>query len=86
MIITRSVVADRLIAYLHHEITQANLVDWAESAMMDAEFDDADIETINNVVGRLGLADVRAFGLTWEVCEDMLKELGFSVQLTITAK
>lgn len=86
MTITRNVVADKLAAYLHHEITQATLVDWAESAMMDAEFDDAEVEMISDVVGRLGLADVRAFGLTWEECEGMLKKLGFSVQLNITAK
>jgi len=86
MIITRTSVADKLTAYLRHEITQAALVDWAESTMMEGTFEEQDAEALRNVVSRLGVADVRAFGLTWENCEAMLKQLGFSVQLTIVAE
>lgn len=82
---TRRDVADRLSAYLNHDVSLCMLVDWAESAMMEAEFDEEDLDTIRSVIARLGLADVRAFGLTWDDCEDMLRELGFAVHLTIEA-
>lgn len=37
------------------------------------------------VVSRLGLADVRAFGLTWEDCEAYLRQLGYSARVEIVA-
>jgi hypothetical protein len=44
-------------------------VDWAEHGMMEDEFDDSHLDTIRDITSRLGLADVREFGLTWEDCE-----------------
>ena len=54
--ITRDALASQLRDYLQHRITRAALVDWAEHAMMDEEFDDRDFETIREITGRLGLA------------------------------
>jgi cobyrinic acid a,c-diamide synthase len=83
--ITKQTVADQLAAYLHHEITLAQLVDWAESALLDGEFAERDAGTIAAVVGRLGVADVRAFGLAWEDCEDLLRSLGFAPRVEVVA-
>jgi hypothetical protein len=69
MKITRRDVAKKLGAYLRHELSCAELVDWAENAILDGEFAPADLPQARDVVARLGLADVRAFGLTWEDCE-----------------
>ena len=68
MIITKQTVADQIGGYLRHGITLAQLVDWAENALMEGEFDEKDAATISAVVARLGVADVRAFGLTWADC------------------
>ena len=83
MTITKQTVAAKIAAYLHHEITLAQLVDWAELAMMDSEFDERDTKTLSAVVSRLGVADVRAFGLTWEDCEELLGQLGFSTRVEV---
>lgn len=85
MAITKRTVATKIAAYLHHEATLAELVDWAERALMDEDFDPADIAVLANVIARLGAADVRAFGLTWEDCETMLATLGFSARVEIVA-
>jgi len=63
MIVDRHTVARKLLAYLRHEIALTEIVDWAECAMADAEFAEADLPVVRDVVARLGLADVRAFGL-----------------------
>jgi hypothetical protein len=84
-VITRQLVADKLAAYLQHDLSLADLVDWAESAMMDAEFERQHLSTIRDVVARLGLADIRAFGLTWEDCEELLKRLGYAAHVQIMA-
>jgi len=83
MMVDRHAVAHKLLAYLRHEIALAELVDWAECAMMDAEFAEADLPAARDVVARLGVADVRAFGLLWEDCEGMLRQLGYRVRLEI---
>ncbi|MBV9658630.1 MAG: hypothetical protein JO295_11020 [Verrucomicrobia bacterium] len=85
MTITRQDVAAKLTVYLHRENTLAQLVDWAETALMEAEFDDQDFSAIRDVIARLGVADVRAFGLAWEDCEDLLCRLGYTAQLDVVA-
>jgi len=59
-------------------------VNWAENAMMEADFDEQDFETLRDIVSHLGLADVRAFGITWEDCEDFLSRLGYRVRVTVS--
>ncbi len=85
MIITKPTVAKQIAAYLHHEITLDQLVDWAENSLMDAEFDDQDAAVLAQVVSRLGVADVRAFGLAWEDCEALLNQLGFVPRVEVVA-
>jgi hypothetical protein len=84
-IITHQMVADKLAAYLQHHLSLSGLVDWAESAMMDGEFESQHFAAIRDVVARLGVADVRAFGLTWDDCEQLLKRLGYSAHVQIMA-
>jgi hypothetical protein len=81
--ITRDALASQLRDYLQHRITRAALVDWAEHAMMDEEFADQDFETVREITSRLGLADVREFGLTWEDCEGYLSRLGYRTKVDV---
>ncbi|OFZ98638.1 MAG: hypothetical protein A3H35_09690 [Betaproteobacteria bacterium RIFCSPLOWO2_02_FULL_62_17] len=83
MLITKKIVADKIAAYLHHDITLAQLVDWAENAMMEDEFEESGLPAIRRAVSVLGVADVRAFGLSWEDCEELLGQLGFSAHVSI---
>jgi hypothetical protein len=83
--ITRQDVADKIADYLHGKIRQADLVDWAERAMMDDAFEEADADLLSDVVGRLGLADVAEFGLRWQDCEDLLRRLGYRATVAIKA-
>ena len=80
MQLTREAVAHKLAAYLHHEISLDELVAWANLAMMEADFEEAYYDTIRDAVARLGLANVRALGLTWEDYASLLKQLGYDVR------
>ena len=84
MKITRQNVGQKLIDYLYHRITLAESVDWAESAMMEADFEEQDYETVRDIVSRVGLADVKAFGITWENCEDFLSRLGYRLMIKVS--
>ena len=85
MTITKATVAQHIAAYLHHEITLAQLVDWAENAMLEGEFAENEIAALRTVVPHLGVADVRAFGLTWEDCERLLRRLGYAARVDVVA-
>jgi hypothetical protein len=85
MTITKQTVANKIAAYLRHDISLADLVGWAEDAMMDGEFDEQEAATISDVVSRLGVADVRAFGLSWEDSEQLLRQLGYIARVDIVA-
>lgn len=83
MIITREMVADRISAYLRGREKLTEIVSWAEEAMREEEFAEQDFTVIREVVARLGLADVAAFGLTWEDAVDMLSRLGYRAKVEI---
>jgi hypothetical protein len=85
MTITKQAVADPIAAYLHHETTLGQLVDWSERALMDGELAEQDAKTLSAVIARLGVADVRAFGLAWEDCEELLHKLGFAPRVEVVA-
>jgi len=53
--------------------------------MMQEAFAEPDVVDLATIVGRLGAADVRSFGLTWEDCEQLLKQLGYTARVDITA-
>jgi hypothetical protein len=85
MTITKKAVAAKIAAYLQHEITLAQLVDWSERALMEEDLAEADFDALLVVVSRLGVADVRAFGLSWEDCEELLGKLGFASRVEVVA-
>ena len=85
MLITKETAAGKLADYLRHEISLAQLVDWAENAIMEAEFPERDASILSDVISRLGVADLRAFGLTWEDCKELLHKLGFSPRVEVIA-
>jgi hypothetical protein len=86
MKITRQIAAEQITGYLHGKISQAEPVDWAERAMMDAEFDEADTEVLSDIIGRLGLADVAEFGLRWQDCEEFLRPLGYRAKVIVSTE
>ena len=86
MKVTRQTVADKIADYLHGKVSQAELVDWAERAMMDADFGESDTDLLTDIVGRLGLADVGEFGLRWQDCEEFLRRFGYRAKVIVSSE
>jgi len=86
MIITKKILAEKIISYLYHKITLDELVSWAENIMMEGEFDENDSHVLKNITSILGVADVRMFGLTLEDCENFLEQLGYKIEFEISEK
>lgn len=85
MTMTKHTVAEKIAAYLRHDLSLADLVSWAEDALMEGDFAEDEASTIADVVARLGVADVRAFGLAREDCEQLLRKLGYTARVDIVA-
>ena len=81
MIVTKELTRDKILAYLNHDISLAELVDWAENSLFEDELEAQDAELLRNIVARLGVADVREFGLSWDDCSDVLAQLGYQAQV-----
>jgi cobyrinic acid a,c-diamide synthase len=82
MVISRHDVADRLTAFLQDRLSVDDLTDWAERALIEQDFD---TPATRDAVARLGLADHRAFGLTWQDCRNLLHDLGYHAQVKVVA-
>jgi len=81
--VTRQIVGEKLKAYLNEELTLGQLVEWAENAMVDGAFEDAHVELLSEVVGRIGLADMEDFRLAWEDIVAMLEKLGYRATVAL---
>ena len=85
MKITRQTTARKLQAYLKGRLALTDLVDWAERVMLEGDFAPADAAVLRKVVPRIGVADVRAFGLEWSDCVQLLRQLGFRARIDVIA-
>jgi hypothetical protein len=80
--VTSQMAAEQIAEYLQGRQTLDALVAWSEEQVMEHDFQSS---TVRDVVARLGLAVVRAFGLTWEDCRRLLAQLGFKARVEISA-
>ena len=60
-----------------------NLLNRLISATNRSQATRHDLETIRDIKSRLGLADVREFGLSWEDCEGYLSRLGYRTKVDV---
>ncbi|MBU4319475.1 MAG: hypothetical protein Q8N12_03125 [Thermodesulfovibrionales bacterium] len=83
MVLTRKILAEMLIKYINRGIDISGIVNWAEDMMRETDFESSNFELIKDILARIGLADVREFGLTWDDCYDYLHKLGYDVKVEL---
>ncbi|MEI6275754.1 MAG: hypothetical protein WCP08_07180 [Prolixibacteraceae bacterium] len=81
MVITKQLLAVNLLSYLQHKTSLDDLVAWAENSLMDEKINEDDIEVIGSILARIGVADVKTFGLTLEECDEIMKNLGYELKI-----
>ena len=81
MIVTKQYIAKQILAYMTHQLSLAQLVGWAENAIMEGGFEPGNESDIRTVLSKLGLADVNNFGLLWEDCEQLMGQLGYKMKV-----
>lgn len=81
--LTRQAVADKLVAYLHHDLPLAELVAWCEQAAFEAPLAPGTEDVLMPILMRLGVADVEAFSLSWEEWEGLMRQLGYVLEVRV---
>lgn len=82
--IARQIILERLDAYLNHQITLTELVDWAENALIEPDIpENENAGLLMDVLMYLGAADTRGFPLTWDILSDCMDKLGGSVRVIV---
>lgn len=81
MQITAQRAVEKIHDYLVHKITLAELVDWAENALIDGEFIHEDSKQLFDIVARLGLSDSNQFALSWDELESIVDSLGYELRI-----
>lgn len=85
-VITQDVLLEKLYAYARHEISLAEIVDWAENVFVDDDIDvEGDIELLMDVIFCLAGADTRVFPLTREALTDYVEKLGGKMPVIVEA-
>ena len=79
--ITKQIIAQQLLKYLNHQIAIAVLVDWAENAIMQGNVEPTEPRILMQILGRIGAADVKEFGLLWEDCDSIMHQLGYDMKV-----
>jgi len=84
MMTNHQTILERLNAYLNHEMTLAQLVDWAETTLIEPDIpEDEDVDLMMDILMYLGAADTRGFPLTWDVLSDFVTRLGGTVRVVV---
>ncbi|MBI4837941.1 MAG: hypothetical protein HY806_02115 [Nitrospirae bacterium] len=83
MVLTKTSLADMLIKYINRKIDLLSLVDWAEEMIRESDFKNSSFDLIRDILARIGVADVREFGLTWDDCYNYLHKLGYDVKIEL---
>ena len=81
MIITKQILAINLLRYLQHKTPLSDLVNWAEDAFMEGDIQGENPDLVLEILAKLGLADVMAFGLLWEDGYDYMQKLGYVLKI-----
>ncbi len=82
--ITSEVILKQLKTYLNRQITLAELVDWAETTLIEPNIpENENADLIMDVLMYLGAADTQGFPLTWEMLSNFLERLGGSVRVIV---
>ncbi|HYD89931.1 MAG TPA: hypothetical protein VEA37_00410 [Flavobacterium sp.] len=79
--IIKQEVANQLLKYLNQRLTIAELVEWAEFSIMEGNIEPESSKIIMQALGRMGVSDVKEFGLLWEDCEAIMKSLGYDIKV-----
>jgi len=86
--ITQEMIVQKILDHLNGQVSEAELIHWAEDALIDLTESDIDVpneQTILDILGYVGAGDAPGFPLTWEILSGFLDSLGTKVRVIAEA-
>ncbi|MDX1957855.1 MAG: hypothetical protein SFU98_04740 [Leptospiraceae bacterium] len=83
MILTKDTVKEKILDYLSLKINLKVLVEWCEEQFLYSELEESDFETLSEILSKIGLADVKNFGIEWHEWNEFLLKLGYKVEIQL---
>lgn len=86
--ITKELVIEKIMAHLNHELTEAELVQWAEAAFVtlsNSARDAHDEDVLLDILTYLAAGDTPGFPLSWSMLSGFLTQLGVTVRVVAGA-
>lgn len=83
--ITQETVVEKILTHLNGQLSERDMVHWAEDAYVDLVESDGEISNEQAVLDALmyiAAGDSSGFPLTWEVLSGFLEQLGTRVKVT----
>ena len=86
--ITQEMIVEKILAHLNHQLSEDELVRWAEDALLTVVESDTDLpdeELLLDVLTYLAAADTPDFPLSWSVLCAFLERFGVKVRVITEA-
>ncbi|MBC7814067.1 MAG: hypothetical protein H7175_23135 [Burkholderiales bacterium] len=86
--ITQELVVGKILAHLNAELSETELVHWAEDALVtlvESDIDEPNEQMILDTLMYIGAGDTPGFPLTWSVLSAFLEKLGTKVRIVTEA-
>lgn len=84
--ITKETVMQRTQDYLLLKISLRSLIEWAEDSFMQADFDEKDATIISDILSKIGVSNVKNFGIQWDEWNEFLSKLGYEIRIELNQK
>ncbi len=82
---TQEAVVEKILAHLNGQLSERDLVYWAENAYVDLVESNGEIpneQAVLDILMYIGAGDSPGFPLTWEVLSGFLEQLGTRIKVT----
>jgi hypothetical protein len=86
MTVTKEIVVRTILKHLNGEMSEAELVAWAEGAFValsESDTDHPDEDALLDVLGAIGAGDTPGFPLTWAALREHLTRLGMTIHVEV---
>jgi hypothetical protein len=86
--ITQELLVEKIVAHLNGKLTEADLVHWAEDALVllsESDKDSPNEDALLEVLMYIGAGDTPGFPLSWSVLSGFLAQFGVRVHVTAEA-
>ena len=50
---------------------------------MNSNYEKDTTNSLRDVIAKLWLADIKSFGLDWDTCENLMKDLGYKLEVKV---